>query len=70
MALALLLGQAIGSRTTGLIAYDCANSDVNITGYSLMNVASCTPPARQVEAVATIFKIQVNQPGRGERSRP
>lgn len=59
MVLLLCIGQVFGSELRGLIAYDCANNDINITSYSLMDVASCIPPARNLTTTET--RIQVVQ---------
>lgn len=43
----------------GLIAYDCTTADVNLTTYSLLDVASCIPPTTNL--TTTELTIQVLQ---------
>ncbi|XP_049300635.1 uncharacterized protein LOC125774556 isoform X1 [Anopheles funestus] len=59
MMLLFISARAFGSPANGLIAYDCANDNINITSYSLTKVASCMPQFKNITTVET--RIQVLQ---------
>ncbi|XP_062554400.1 uncharacterized protein LOC134219626 [Armigeres subalbatus] len=54
-----LLGSAISFDGSGLIAFDCGNPEVNLTSYSLLDVASCIPPSNNLST--SELQIQVLQ---------
>lgn len=43
-----ILGNVLAFEGSGLIAYDCGNPEVNLTSYSLLDVASCIPPSNNL----------------------
>lgn len=59
LACLMIISQAFGNETKGLIAYDCTTADVNLTTYSLLDVASCLPPTTNL--TTTQVSIQVLQ---------
>lgn len=54
-----MFGTALSFEGSGLIAYDCGNPEVNLTSYSLLDVASCIPPLNNL--TANEVQIQVLQ---------
>lgn len=44
----MISGQVFCFDNRGLIAFDCGNPKINMTSYSLMDVASCVPPTNNL----------------------
>lgn len=59
MLLVYMFTLIFGFETRGLIAFDCANPEVNMTSYSLLDVASCIPQKSNLSS--TEITIQVLQ---------
>lgn len=60
LMLLYFIASAMGTtQPSGLIAYDCANPDVNMTSYSLLDVMSCMPSTRNLSV--SEIPIQVLQ---------
>lgn len=60
----LFLGKSLGFQGSGLIAYDCSNPEVNLTSYSLLDVASCLPPTTNLstqEIYIQVLQKKVNK---------
>lgn len=58
-SLLFILTTVSAEEARGLIAYDCTTADVNLTTYSLLDVASCIPPTTNL--TTTELTIQVLQ---------
>lgn len=59
MLVLFCVGLTVGIESSGIIAYDCADPAINMTSYSLLDVASCVPPSSNI--VTTEETIQVLQ---------